>query len=587
MRKLLIAGCALALMAYVAPVFAASNPAETVPFDHWAYDAVQKLVDEGIIIGYPKTHEFKGDRAMTRYEFAMAISRLMDWPGMKGKDGVPGKDGAPGKNGANGAPGPKGDPGAPGAPGAPGKDGAQGPPGTTPSDDAIRAICAKLLNEFKDELADIKDKLGDLQGNVDDLDKRVAALEEAMKRPKVTGWLDARAGWAGGDLVTDKEFTALTAKLGVEGKISPKLAGKISLKAIDDVSRATGPVINGVASPRGTGPALPAIPGVGTPMLTAAQGGALPIWLDEAWVKWSCKWWTPQTWTIGRQNHSYGLGLIADNSRLAQDGVALDIPRLWGTDLGIAHFGSVGAPSQPDPYYDQDNRYNVSHAQFAHGHWGIAGNYLWHGVGEEKAYSGNLWLRILSRDIAFEYAQLLRWADGAVPASASRPTAMMGTLDIIDNPGFKIAGMWSRVDTDYDVTYSSIHPYWESLNAFEPAEQAYAIPWERWMRNANVYPGVEVAGADVDFRIGSLPFHIRYLNISNTVDNAAGPGAGHTLYSTDSNVYKNLLQISASKRVVEGLNVALTWAREFCDPSLAPAGTGDLELIAASAVVEF
>jgi hypothetical protein len=147
--------------------------------------------------------------------------------------------------------------------------------------------------------------------------------------------------------------------------------------------------------------------------------------------------------------------------------------------------------------------------------------------------------------------------------------------------------MWSRVDTDYDVTYSSIHPYWESLNAFEPAEQAYAIPWERWMRNANVYPGVEVAGADVDFRIGSLPFHIRYLNISNTVDNAAGPGAGHTLYSTDSNVYKNLLQISASKRVVEGLNVALTWAREFCDPSLAPAGTGDLELIAASAVVEF
>jgi len=60
-----------------------SSGADRVPFDHWAYDAVQKLVDEGIIIGYPKTHEFKGDRAMTRYEFAMALSRLaLEWPGL-------------------------------------------------------------------------------------------------------------------------------------------------------------------------------------------------------------------------------------------------------------------------------------------------------------------------------------------------------------------------------------------------------------------------------------------------------------------------------------------------------------------------
>ncbi len=52
-----------------------------VPYDHWAYDAVQKLVDEGAIVGYPKTHEFKGDREMTRFEFAMAIGRLMEWDG--------------------------------------------------------------------------------------------------------------------------------------------------------------------------------------------------------------------------------------------------------------------------------------------------------------------------------------------------------------------------------------------------------------------------------------------------------------------------------------------------------------------------
>ncbi len=48
-----------------------------VPFDHWAYDAVQQLIDMGIIIGYPDGC-FRGDRTLTRYEFAMALSRLLD-----------------------------------------------------------------------------------------------------------------------------------------------------------------------------------------------------------------------------------------------------------------------------------------------------------------------------------------------------------------------------------------------------------------------------------------------------------------------------------------------------------------------------
>ncbi|MBM3501823.1 MAG: S-layer homology domain-containing protein, partial [Armatimonadetes bacterium] len=79
MRKFAVTCCVVVLAVQALPALAAGSPAETVPFDHWAYDAVQKLVDAGIIIGYPKTNDFKGDRAMTRYEFAMAVSRLMDW----------------------------------------------------------------------------------------------------------------------------------------------------------------------------------------------------------------------------------------------------------------------------------------------------------------------------------------------------------------------------------------------------------------------------------------------------------------------------------------------------------------------------
>ena len=150
MKKLAL--CVAVSVAMVAPCFAAPvNPAETVPFDHWAYDAVQTLVDEGVIIGYPDG-TFRGDRAMTRYEFAMAISRLLDIlpppvPGPKGDKGDPGPQGLKGDAGADGAEGAaglKGDrgdrgptgpagatvgTGAAGAAGLPGAPGPAGPPG--------------------------------------------------------------------------------------------------------------------------------------------------------------------------------------------------------------------------------------------------------------------------------------------------------------------------------------------------------------------------------------------------------------------------------------------------------------------------
>jgi len=125
--------CAVLSALAIAPCFAQANPAETVPFDHWAYDAVQDLVDEGIIIGYPDG-TFRGDRAMTRYEFAMAISRLLDVipagpPGPKGDKGDTGARGAAGVAGARGDRGPAGPAGPPGPKGDRGNTGPAGPQG--------------------------------------------------------------------------------------------------------------------------------------------------------------------------------------------------------------------------------------------------------------------------------------------------------------------------------------------------------------------------------------------------------------------------------------------------------------------------
>lgn len=47
-----------------------------LPKNHWAYEYVRALADRGLIAGYPDG-EFKGDRSMTRYEFAAIIYRAL------------------------------------------------------------------------------------------------------------------------------------------------------------------------------------------------------------------------------------------------------------------------------------------------------------------------------------------------------------------------------------------------------------------------------------------------------------------------------------------------------------------------------
>lgn len=54
----------------------ASGPFADVPTDHWAYTAVDTLQKAGIVIGYPDG-TYGGKRALTRYEFATAIARLL------------------------------------------------------------------------------------------------------------------------------------------------------------------------------------------------------------------------------------------------------------------------------------------------------------------------------------------------------------------------------------------------------------------------------------------------------------------------------------------------------------------------------
>jgi len=142
---------------------AASGPFADVPADHWAYQSVDTLQKAGIVIGYPDG-TYGGKRAMTRYEFAVAIARLMPLLGNNGAGNFATKDDLAAlrqelenKLQAN--------------------------------SDAIDAL-RKLVDEFQPELQKLGQDVAAVKDRLDALEARVAAVEEEQRRVKFTGALN-------------------------------------------------------------------------------------------------------------------------------------------------------------------------------------------------------------------------------------------------------------------------------------------------------------------------------------------------------------------------------------------------------------
>jgi len=162
-RAIIVAVAAGLILAMMAPVFA-QGPFADVPIDHWAYEAVSQLQQDGIIIGYPDG-TFGGKRAMTRYEFALALSRAIPVIKEMAQQGMVTQQQL--------------------------KD-ATANQGTTVTPAAPEVTQADLndlkksINEFRDELSGMGVDLDAVKRDVASLEERVAALEAEHKRLKIT-----------------------------------------------------------------------------------------------------------------------------------------------------------------------------------------------------------------------------------------------------------------------------------------------------------------------------------------------------------------------------------------------------------------
>ena len=85
MKKTLAAAITSALVIGAASTtFAAANPFSDVPTDHWSFDAVSKLAQEGVIEGYGDG-TFNGNAHITRYEMAQMVAKAMAKSGSLGE----------------------------------------------------------------------------------------------------------------------------------------------------------------------------------------------------------------------------------------------------------------------------------------------------------------------------------------------------------------------------------------------------------------------------------------------------------------------------------------------------------------------
>src|SRR5579863_3388382 len=138
---------------------AASGTFADVPADHWAYEAVDTLQKAGIVIGYPDG-TYGGKRAMTRYEFAEAIARLMpllntDTSNLATKDEL---------------------------------SAAQADlQSKIDNNSAAIAALQTLVNGFQPELTAMGQDVDAVKARLDALEARVAAVEAEQARVKITG----------------------------------------------------------------------------------------------------------------------------------------------------------------------------------------------------------------------------------------------------------------------------------------------------------------------------------------------------------------------------------------------------------------
>jgi hypothetical protein len=581
-----------------------------VPTDHWAYAAVQGLADSGYVIGYPDG-TFGGKRALTRYEFALAVHRVVE--ALQAKVGTPGPAGAAGAAGAAGPPGPAG-------------------PGITPEREQL---LQRLEKEFAPELRMLRGDLDDLTGRVEELERKAGGVPgpklaasgdisyrtgyygTKIKLSGSGGSLPAGGGGAGqllvrhgpitgygfipgqiGDVgvgllagqdllglallgvpVSDstkdaekaKDFTTIRMRLNLAGEVAEGVNVNLSLIAEPD---------NSVYSPYVAGPSA-----------LTTRGLVSAVRLDEAWASFATKVPVALDWTVGKQYFAFGQGLLVDNNILALDGLKAKaelgrraaLTAIWGRTPAEALDSQGWSPGPDYPpttrFVGGQDDYIAGRLSFPISDWELGANYLLTGFSDERGWSVDASGKILGAKVYGEFATLVHNADGQAvddvnTGSFADNTAFVVGADLINTDSVLVCGKWGKVEPGYaydfvgnalgnagfavssagfgafNLPFSALHPYTE-----------YGTHYINWVDRplfldpTNVAEGFEV-GLTLKRLLGAgTPLMLRYYD-----GNAIGGNANADRVWT----------ASVSKKVASNVDFNLLYGRRDVDNMVQP-----------------
>jgi len=545
-----IAVCGLFLVAAIGPA-SAQGAFSDVPRDHWAYDAVQELAEGGIVIGYPDG-TFKGNRQLTRYEFAMALSRVME------------------KQGVVGPPGAKGEQGEQGPPGAPG-------PGGAALTERQKQLLDQLATEFGPELSQIRNDLEALSFRVDDLE---AVMRVGPKAPKlsVTGMLDYRTGWygsklkpTGGDtnafpgfpgLAKDafkaSSFTTMLTKVDLAGQINDNLAVNVSL----------------VAEPRTNVPFE--ISGISPDI-----GIMDTVYFKEAWAKFDTKVIAPVTWKVGKQYFWANEGLVLDNELFVLK--AIDMGVNLGCDVmlnGIYgqfdreafDFDTVVPPSLVSN--EGQDIYGAATLTVPVSDWKLTGVYVSSGIHSQRAWSVGVKGKLLSREIMGEFAQALKDSGNHDINDADK--AWVVGANLIDTKTLTLGAKYGQLDEQFidGSTLSALVPY--------AAISPHDIDWvdrPLFLDHDNIARGWEVCLAYKGLMGGTMPIKVRYYD--GDMFDGATPALDD--YTDGDAVWT----VSISKELAQDITGTLLYGRRDTEATTGVSGSDPVQVVRGELAVKF
>lgn len=500
-RLSVLLGLALGAPAVVAPVVAPSHaPAaiaqETaeypdVPQNHWAYDAINKLSQAGIIEGMPNG-TYVGNKPMTRYEFAVAVARILDKTS-QGQQGPAGEQGPAGQRGPAGVAGPRGE---------------RGPAGPVDvSKLATKAELRDAINALRNEFAPELKQLG---VRVDDLDKRVTDIEARLAKPPkltITPSVLFRGGssnynlshvanvFTGGpgalnDVIENNhQFSYLDFSLRLADRVSDNVTLNAELRSLTGNQEDFVGAINTLA------PAL--IGGIGGGGPIGAVGGLVGqntnLYLRQANADVKLNNFEL---IAGRQHTKVAQGLLYDNDYLPTDqfqaifGLGpVNVSAFIGSannNLGLASYqlsgpspvvgllgtvalapnGYTGFPSyrnagQATDVIRLEDSESLVHGsidlfKIANAPVQLGASYLFNGVANQKGWGADLTIPLLKRNVGIEYVSQKRYADN----SDSNGHAYNITVPVLRTDKVDLTVAYGRANDDFEYFLSSAaNPY--------------------------------------------------------------------------------------------------------------------------------